>query len=445
MPKTSIIILTYNNLDYTKQCIESIRKYTKESSYEIIVIDNASTDATKEYLQQEDNIKVLFNKENKGFPIGCNQGIKLAHPDNDILLLNNDTIVTTNWLDNLKTCLYSSEQIGAVGPICNQNENLQGANFTYDNLDIMQDLASKNNISNPSLWEEKVFLIGYCLLIKNKIIKKLKALDENYSPGYIEDNDLSLRIVELGYKLILCHDTFIHHFLGTAFRKDLTKFYQILYKNREYFYNKWHFNTLVFDETKQASFPLINNPQKILDLNSSIGVNILKLKYTYQNIIIDGVEEDPHKRNISQHFATIYRKLKEAPLNYYDYILIGTSIENCLNINDFLIEIKKHLTANGYLIGEFTNASNIKKLSSLLAENCLNLYKTKNIFSKKDIITILEKANYENINFYNWYEKLSTTENNLYEMLKIKYPNILYTYYTFKAQKKKILTEESPS
>ena len=133
--KVSIIILTYNQLAFTKDCIESIRKYTKPGSYELIIVDNASTDGTREWLieQQKNNtdIQVVLNEENLGFPKGCNIGISQSQKKSDILLLNNDTIVTIHWLDNLVTCLESDETIGAVGAISNHQENLQGCDFVY--------------------------------------------------------------------------------------------------------------------------------------------------------------------------------------------------------------------------------------------------------------------------------------------------------------------------
>lgn len=180
--KTSIIILTYNNLKYTKNCIDSIKKYTKDNTYEIIIIDNNSIDGTRDWLKKQKNIKIILNDDNKGFPIGCNQGIEIADKENDILLLNNDTIVTKNWLENLKICLYSDNKIGAVGSVCNQNENMQGVDFTYDNLETMQKLAEINNKLDSNKWEEKVFLIGFCLLIKREVIEKIKKLDVNYTP-----------------------------------------------------------------------------------------------------------------------------------------------------------------------------------------------------------------------------------------------------------------------
>ena len=220
--KTSIIILSYNNLEYTKSCIESIYKYTEKDSYEIIVIDNNSIDGSRDWLLEQDKIKVIFNNFNVGFVCGCNQGINIANKDNDILLLNNDTIVTNNWLKNLKICLYSDKFIGAVGAVCNKNENRQGVSFSYDDFETMQKYALENNVSSSYRWEEKAFLIGYCLLIKREVIDKIGGLDTLYTPGYIEDNDLSIRIIKLGYKLMLCHDCFIHHYLGTQFRKDLS-------------------------------------------------------------------------------------------------------------------------------------------------------------------------------------------------------------------------------
>ena len=81
----------------------------------------------------------------------------------------------------------------------NHNDNRQGAPFAYTSVEEMQKLAKHNNIKmNEKELEEKVFLIGFCLLIKNEVMHQIGTLDEGYSPGYIEDNDLSLRILKLG-------------------------------------------------------------------------------------------------------------------------------------------------------------------------------------------------------------------------------------------------------
>jgi GT2 family glycosyltransferase len=87
--KTAIVILTFNNLGYSQECVQSIRENTQKGTYEIIVVDNASTDGTKEWLQGQADIKLHLNQANEGFPKGCNTGIKMADPDSDILLLKN--------------------------------------------------------------------------------------------------------------------------------------------------------------------------------------------------------------------------------------------------------------------------------------------------------------------------------------------------------------------
>lgn len=235
--KTSIIILTYNGLRYSKECVESIRRYT-EKDYEIIVVDNNSNDGTKKWLSMQKDIKPIYNKENLGFPKGCNQGINAANGD-DVLLLNNDVIVTPNWLKNLRTCLYSNKGIGAVGPVTNKCSNGQSININIklNSINEMLRWCERYNKSNCCKWQEKDRLVGFCLFIKKEVINKIGLLDERFSPGNYEDDDYSLRIRKAGYKLILCKDTFIYHYGGASFsRCDYLRLLQI---NKSKFEEKW--------------------------------------------------------------------------------------------------------------------------------------------------------------------------------------------------------------
>ncbi len=428
---TSIIILTYNNLEYTKKCLESIRKYTKSGTYEIIIVDNNSKDGTKEYLKTLSDVKIIYNKKNLGFPKGCNQGIKKALKNNDILLLNNDTLVTANWLDNLRKCLNSDKLIGAVGAVCNNNENRQGLLLKYQNMEEMQKKALENNVSNEKRWEEKVFLIGFCILIKREVIDKLNGLDENYTPGYIEDNDLSLRIINLGYKLMLCHDAFIYHYLGTSFRKDLSKFYPILNKNRAYFLKKWHFDTFTFDDIKSSLFPLVEKTNKILDINCGIGVTALALKYKFPNTQITGLELDENKRKIASKFINVYSKLEDIN-EKFDYILIGDLLEKIDNPKLFITKIGNYLNAEGNLILNIHNPVNIKNINKMLKGEFIN--NQTNFFTLNDINNLLKENNFINPTIFSWYENLNEEEKTLLNKLKEYKNNIYYTCYTIKAK-----------
>lgn len=429
--KTSIIILTYNNLDKTRDCIESIRKYTDKNSYEIIVVDNNSTDDTKLFLEEQDDIKVIFNESNVGFPMGCNIGIANAEETYDILLLNNDTIVTKNWLSNLKKCLYSDEKIGAVGAVSNNGANLQEVDFTYNNFDEMQNLASKNNISDVKKWEEKVCLIGYCLLIKREVMDQLNGLDEGYTPGYIEDNDLSLNIIKLGYRLMLCHDSFIHHYLGTSFRKDEDKFNKIILKNRDYFEKKWNFNVFAFDITKNNSIFLADSPNDVLDYNCGIGTSLLRIKYLFPNAKIIGLEKDVFKREIAEHFGTIVKDLDE--LNQkFDTIFIGNALETEEKPLYFIHNLKKYLKEDGVIIGEISNIASLKNIMLLLDnEWYYHNFTKQNHFTRRDLQTMFDKEGYKEGIIYPFKEILDDK----FEITKINKESINY-YYSFKFIKK---------
>ena len=235
---TSIIIITYNKLDYNKLCIESIRNHTETGSYEIIVVDNHSTDGTREWLESQQDLILISNNENVGFPAGCNQGIKVAK-GSSILLLNNDTIVTPNWLANLQNCLFSASDIGAVGAVTNSCSNFQTVYSEYASVDELTDFAGKFNKQNPALWENRTRLVGYCMLIKSEVVNKIGLLDEVFSPGNYEDDDYCLRIRNAGYRLVLCRDTYIHHFGSISFGEKTAEFSNLLECNRQKFVAKW--------------------------------------------------------------------------------------------------------------------------------------------------------------------------------------------------------------
>jgi cellulose synthase/poly-beta-1,6-N-acetylglucosamine synthase-like glycosyltransferase len=97
--RTSIIILTHNQLSFTEMCLHSLRLFTPEPN-QLIVVDNHSTDGTVDFLRRQADVQLIENATNRGFPAGCNQAIRIATGD-QILLLNNDTIVTPGWLGRL--------------------------------------------------------------------------------------------------------------------------------------------------------------------------------------------------------------------------------------------------------------------------------------------------------------------------------------------------------
>lgn len=263
--KTSIIILSYNTYELTRLCIESIRRYTSPGSYEIIVIDNGSKDGSVAWLRQQSGIQIILNEKNVGFPAGCNQGIK-ATSGTDILLLNSDTIVTPHWLEQLGIALYSSTKVGAVGCVTNHCSNGQQIDVSYESIQELQSFAKKYNHSNPAKWISRTTLVGFCFLFKREIYEKVGLLDEIFSPGNYEDDDYSLRILQAGYELLLCEDTFIHHFGSGSFTKSSTederkkkihKYSMLLERNSKLFFQKWQVPQDYKSMTKEELTPYL--------------------------------------------------------------------------------------------------------------------------------------------------------------------------------------------
>lgn len=221
MEKTSIVILTYNQLNYTKLCIESVFKATSpiRTPYELIVVDNASTDGTIEYLKGLETAKqihVIYNKENVGFPKGNNQAAAVATGQH-ICLLNNDTILTNGWLEDLLRVLRGDPKIAAVGPYCNHSSGHQKVEGIEPYKDDKELEALSRKFNTPT--KEVNFLVFFCCLIKRKVWDEVGGLDEDFTPGNYEDNLFCYKVIERGYTLKVV-SRYIHHWGSVSWKGE---------------------------------------------------------------------------------------------------------------------------------------------------------------------------------------------------------------------------------
>lgn len=235
--KTSIIIVTHNQFQFTKQCVESILLRTDEP-IELIFVDNASSDGTARYLQSIAGAKVICNESNRGFPAAANQGINLATGES-ILLLNNDTIVSTGWLERMLNVLYSSDQIGLVGPVSNQVSGPQQIAVNYRHVNELDGFAWDWGQVNRGKVLETERLVGFCLLIKKSVLDQIGGLDERFGVGNFEDDDLCRRAREAGYRTLIAIDSFVHHFGSVSFQGAGYNLGQILQENQKIYQQKW--------------------------------------------------------------------------------------------------------------------------------------------------------------------------------------------------------------
>ncbi|CUH96257.1 hypothetical protein P22_2347 [Propionispora sp. 2/2-37] len=372
--ETSIIILTYNKLKYTKKCIESIRAYTTPGTYEIIVVDNNSTDGTVQWLKKQQDIRVIFNKENKGFPKGCNQGMEVAR-GNNIMLLNNDVIVTQYWLDNLLKALYSDPQIGAVGPVTNNSSYGQKINVNYKSIEQMQNFAKEYNISNPMRWDKRLKLIGFCLVLKREVMDRVGLLDEMFSPGNFEDDDYSVRIRRAGYHLLLCRDTFIHHFGNISFRDKADAYGDLLRHNGDLFEKKWGYRAEYSMMVRNEIINWMDAPNeasvRVLEVGCACGGTLLQIKNKYGNASLFGIELNENAAKDASLFAEISAvDIENAELQYpkrfFHYIILADVLEHLRNPWETVKRLYEYLTPDGQLLASIPNVMHFSVIRHMI-------------------------------------------------------------------------------
>jgi GT2 family glycosyltransferase len=219
MPKASIIVVSYNSLhETTAPCLKSVFDKTTFPEYEVVVVDNHSTDGTPEFLaglaMREPRLKVLLNSTNRGFAGGNNDGIRAAGGD-ILVLLNSDTLVTEGWLEGLAGFLEHHPSAGLVGPVSNAVGNEQRIHTGRRNpSEILEEGATWASRSRGDFFETER-LGFFCVAARNRVIEEVGLLDEGFGQGLFEDDDYCIRVRRAGYGLFCREDVFIYH-LGSA-------------------------------------------------------------------------------------------------------------------------------------------------------------------------------------------------------------------------------------
>jgi GT2 family glycosyltransferase len=240
--KVSIIIPVFNKWDYTEMCLKSVRENTDGIDYEIIVVDDCSTDEMSKRLLADSELIYLRNERNIGFIKSCNKGA--SHATGEILIfLNNDTEVNEGWLSALLETFYSFDDAGIVGSkLLNSDETLQEAGGIIWNDGSGWNFGRGND---PTDWQynyvrEVDYVSGACLAIKRDVWNQCSGFDELYTPAYYEDSDLCFSVRELGYKVYYQPRSIVIHHEGITSGKSVdsgVKKHQVT--NMMKFRNKW--------------------------------------------------------------------------------------------------------------------------------------------------------------------------------------------------------------
>jgi O-antigen biosynthesis protein len=368
-PLVSIVVLAYNHLEYTKICIESIFKYTSHINYELITINNGSTDGTKKYLNSLKHKKKIDFVENVGPTNGFNAGVQAAAGEYTACVCN-DIVLTSNWMDNLLKCIRSDEKIGFVTPGASSVSNCQRINGQYSNLIEMQQFAKEYNVSDPRKWEERLRLMPCVLLTRTELLAQIGFYDPTFYFGEFGDDDFSFRVRRAGYKLIYARDTFIYHF-GSITTDIEHKKLKSLEVSRKLFMEKYgvdswddaNFNPGLVDMLRFDKHDNIS----ILGINTMCGGTPLQIKNRFKEngvpdvSIYNYTEVEKYVtdlKTVSDEVA--FGKLEKLYEIYepkaFDYIIIEKGLEQCTDLDEISGNMRKLLKDEGQLILKINNS-----------------------------------------------------------------------------------------
>jgi GT2 family glycosyltransferase/glycosyltransferase involved in cell wall biosynthesis len=238
--RVSIVVLTWNGLEVTRNCLDTLTGRTAHPDFEVVVVDNGSTDGTLEYLRGRGDIRLIENGENLGFVGGNNVGI--GETAGDVVLLNNDTeIVRGDWLSRMQDLARSRDDIGLVGcRLVNARGELvhAGTYMPIPSFWGQEYPGREKDIGQYSTDREVEGVIAACVYIKREVIDEIGPLDEDYF-SYYEDTDYCLKARKAGYRTFCCGGATVLHLENASTDLNRMDFSGTFRKSRETFISKW--------------------------------------------------------------------------------------------------------------------------------------------------------------------------------------------------------------
>ncbi|MDJ0554400.1 MAG: glycosyltransferase [Microcoleaceae cyanobacterium MO_207.B10] len=438
-PEISIIIILYNRAEITLSCLYSLLRNPFQS-FELILVDNNSTDTTRQLLQQINGAKIILNHQNLHYLLGCNQGSKVAE-GNHLLFLNNDAQVLGNSIPSALNIIKSSDDIGAVGgKLILPDGTLQEAGSIIWQDGTCLGYGRGNSPTAPEYQFQRT--VDYCsgafLLTRRDLFFQLGGFDEDYQPAYFEETDYCVRLQKLGKKIIYDPNVNILHyeFASSSNTGSSEQAIALMEKNQNIFQQKhkdW-FSSQYSTEFKNLIFARIQAREKqkrLLFIDDRIPHPWIGSGYTRSHSILYNIVK-------LGYFVTLYpgdlRHLEDWSTIYSD---IPQTVEvmrgyGLIMLEDFLRERQGY-----YDLVFISRPHNIKHLNSILAKE--NILKSAKIIYDAEAIFSIRDYEYKRLN------KIQFTEIERHTAIReeIKLAKNSHHIITVSSQEKQLFIEQS--
>ncbi len=237
MALTSLIVVNWDGLHHLAPCIDSIRRHT-EPPFELIVVDNGSTDGSVKWLHETEDDNTIFNPENMGWTHAINQGLRRSRGD-FVVLMNNDVLVTHGWSTSLTRPLKGNP--GLSGPMSGGVSGKQYLPTTMSTglREQMDHFSELNAESHRGEYFSYPRLVGFCLMASREVIDEIGGLDERFASGGFDDDDFCVRAALAGFPAYVVRDAYVHHEFGATFRAHGIDYGPEMMRNWVIFKQKW--------------------------------------------------------------------------------------------------------------------------------------------------------------------------------------------------------------
>ncbi|MGD9021625.1 MAG: glycosyltransferase, partial [Lysobacterales bacterium] len=381
-PDASIVIPVYNQWTYTAACLASLRSARSRHTFEVIVVDDQSSDETSAELAGIHGITTLRNEENLGFLGSCNRGAWHAR-GRFLVLLNNDTQVTDGWLDELVDTFTAQPEAGLVGArlVYPDGRLQESGGIIYNDASGWN--YGRDDVADRPEYEflrEADYVSGACIALRTSLFRELGGLDERYAPAYYEDTDLAFRIRGAGLKVFVQPSSVVVHHEGITSGTDTssgTKRFQVI--NRQKFLERW-----------QAE--LANQPEPITDHSDPVPVRrATRHRQAGRVLFIDAFTPKPDRDSGSLRLLNLMRLCKDmgygvtflpdnlAYADRYTRVLQKAGIEALYN--PWIVSLDEYFAARGgefdfIVISRYYVASNYVALLRRLCPNASFIFDT---------------------------------------------------------------------